>query len=68
MLHTHCLTPADALYNTAGAAILPVFISVDPQRDTPERVKQYVREFHPRMVGLTGDEERVKAMTKVCGV
>jgi cytochrome oxidase Cu insertion factor (SCO1/SenC/PrrC family) len=41
-----------------------VFISVDPQRDTPKAVKAYVKEFHPRLIGLTGTEEAVKACSK----
>lgn len=41
-----------------------MFISVDPQRDTPKAVKAYVKEFHPRLIGLTGSEEAVKACSK----
>jgi hypothetical protein len=41
-----------------------VFISVDPQRDTPKAVKAYIKEFHPRLIGLTGTEEAVKACSK----
>lgn len=44
--------------------VLPVFISIDPQRDTPQKVKEYVREFHPRLIGLTGSEEAVKSVSK----
>ncbi|GBF88210.1 hypothetical protein Rsub_00922 [Raphidocelis subcapitata] len=44
--------------------VLPVFITVDPQRDSPAKVKAYVKEFHPRLVGLTGSEEAVKAVSK----
>lgn len=40
--------------------ITPVFITVDPQRDTAEVLKSYVGNFHPRMVGLTGTEEQVR--------
>lgn len=47
-----------------GARILPVFISIDPSRDPPARVKDYVEEFHPRMIGLTGDFESVKRVSK----
>jgi hypothetical protein len=50
--------------------VRPVFISVDPQRDTPKAVKAYVKEFHPRLIGLTGSEEAVKACSKAyrCGL
>ncbi|KXZ42188.1 hypothetical protein GPECTOR_187g284 [Gonium pectorale] len=47
-----------------GVKITPVFISVDPQRDKPPLVKSYVREFHPRMVGLTGDLDNIKTVSK----
>lgn len=54
----------DAVEGSTGRRLLPVFISVDPERDTPQLVRQYVREFHPRMVGLTGDVDSVKAASK----
>ena len=37
----------------------PVFISIDPERDSVPQVKEYVKEFHPRMIGLTGPIEKV---------
>ena len=44
-----------------GVAVTPVFVSLDPSRDTPAIVGAYAREFHPRMVGVTGtSEEAVK--------
>jgi protein SCO1 len=54
----------DAVERTTGAKVVPVFISVDPKRDTPQRVATYVREFHPRMVGLTGTEQAVTDAAK----
>lgn len=45
-------------------AIQPVFISVDPGRDTPEVLKQYVANFHPRLVGLTGSPEEIASVAK----
>lgn len=39
----------------AGDAVQPLFITVDPERDTVEHLKDYVTLFHPRMIGLTGD-------------
>ncbi len=36
------------------ARIQPLFVSVDPERDTPARIAEYVRYFHPKMIGVTG--------------
>ena len=48
----------DAL-GPAGAAVVPVFITVDPQRDTPDHLADYVGRFHPRLQGLTGTPDQV---------
>ncbi|MFN0192870.1 MAG: SCO family protein [Aestuariivirga sp.] len=48
----------------AGEAIQPIFITVDPERDSPETMKAYVANFHPRMVGLTGSLEEISAVAK----
>lgn len=47
-----------------GESIVPVFITVDPERDTPEQLKMYVNYFHPRMVGLTGTPQSVAAAAR----
>lgn len=47
-----------------AAAVTPVFISIDPSRDTPEALADYVSHFHPAMVGLTGSEEDVAGAAK----
>ena len=47
-----------------GTSIQPVFISVDPPRDTPNRVATYLSEFHPRLVGLTGSYQDTKSACK----
>lgn len=44
-----------------GANVTPMLISIDPERDTVEAMAQYVTNFHPRLVGLTGTPEQVAA-------
>lgn len=51
-----------------GAKIVPIFISVDPTRDTPAALKPFVAAFHPRLVGLTGSEAEITAVAKAYGV
>ena len=47
-----------------GEMVTPIFISIDPGRDTPEMVEQYVAAIHPRMIGLTGSADQVKAASR----
>lgn len=42
--------------------ITPIFITVDPARDTPEQIKSYLKDYHPKMVGLTGSQEQIDAV------
>jgi cytochrome oxidase Cu insertion factor (SCO1/SenC/PrrC family) len=53
---TDLMTIAQALdaLGEAGAAVQPIFISIDPERDTTERLAEYVASFHPRLIGLSG--------------
>ncbi len=44
--------------------VVPVFITLDPAEDTPERLATYLKSFHPRLVGLTGSESEVAAAAK----
>ena len=48
--------------------VVPVFVTIDPQRDTPENLKDYVGNFHPRLVGLTGTPQQIAAVAKAYGV
>ncbi|WP_146347708.1 SCO family protein [Phaeobacter marinintestinus] len=47
-----------------GMTVTPVFISIDPNRDTPEVVGDFAYNHHDRMIGLTGSPEQVKAASK----
>src|SRR5205085_4194896 len=50
-----------------AAKLQPIFISVDPERDTPAVLKEYVATFHPRLIGLTGTKEQVADVAKRYG-
>lgn len=45
-----------------------VFVSVDPARDTPERIASYIRFFSPRFIGATGSEQHIQEFTKAMGI
>jgi protein SCO1 len=47
-----------------SAKVVPIFITVDPERDTPAALKQFVGNFHPRVVGLTGTPEQIAQVAK----
>jgi cytochrome oxidase Cu insertion factor (SCO1/SenC/PrrC family) len=47
-----------------GEQVVPLFITVDPERDTPAQLAQYVPSFHPRLVGLTGSPEQIAGVQK----
>ncbi len=44
--------------------VVPIFVTIDPARDTPAVLKQYVSAFHPRMVGLTGSAAAIDKVAK----
>lgn len=54
----------DELDKQHGPIVQPIFISVDPARDSVAQVARYVADFHPRLVGLTGEYGAVKATCK----
>ncbi len=47
-----------------GYTVKPVFISIDPERDSPETMREFTDVMHPDMLGLTGSSEQVKAASK----
>ncbi|SFT96566.1 SCO family protein [Sedimentitalea nanhaiensis] len=72
--YTFCpdVCPLDVARNAVAIDILeerdqmvtPVFISIDPARDTPEAVGDFAVNLHERMIGLTGSPEQVKAASQ----
>jgi cytochrome oxidase Cu insertion factor (SCO1/SenC/PrrC family) len=59
---TELQTMSDALdkLGATGEAVQPIFITVDPERDTVEHLADYVTAFHPRLVGLTGAPDEIR--------
>jgi protein SCO1/2 len=51
-----------------AASVTPVFVTVDPARDTPAVVKSFTAAFHPRMVGLTGPQAAIADAAKAHAV
>lgn len=68
--YTHCLDvcPTELqsislaldMLGTMGDAVQPLFITVDPERDTPSHLADYVTSFHPRLVALTGPDSAIR--------
>ncbi|MBU0499810.1 MAG: SCO family protein [Gammaproteobacteria bacterium] len=57
----HQLSPEDQ------ARIQPLFVSVDPERDSLEKLRQYSRYFHESFIGLTGSPEAVRGVADLYG-
>lgn len=47
-----------------AARVQPIFITVDPARDTPDVLRRYVANFHPRLIGLTGSEAEIAQVAR----
>jgi protein SCO1/2 len=73
--YTYCpdICPTSLASTAAGLALLKpeelakvavLFISVDPERDTPDRLKEYAEFFHPAIVGMTGTPENLAEIAK----
>jgi protein SCO1/2 len=45
--------------------VVPLMISVDPRRDSVEQLELYCKEFHPRLLGLTGTPKQVQDVSKL---
>jgi protein SCO1/2 len=72
--YTHCpdicpttlveISQTLGLLGDDAARIQPLFISIDPERDTPQIVGEYVKEFDDRIIGLAGTQEEIAAAAK----
>jgi protein SCO1 len=72
--YTHCpdVCPTDLqamasaldLLGDAAPAVQPLFITIDPERDTPGHLATYVPLFHPRLVGLTGEASAIRQVAR----
>ncbi|CBZ53176.1 putative SCO1/SenC domain-containing protein [Neospora caninum Liverpool] len=54
----------DIIDKEFGEIVQPIFITVDPKRDTVAQVKSYCEEFHPRLLGFTGTPAQIKDVTR----
>lgn len=71
--YTFCpdVCPLDAARNAEavdileerGIGVTPVFITIDPARDTPEVLGEFAANIHPNMIGLTGSDEQIKEVS-----
>ena len=57
---TQKMAQAIDILDGQGIDVKPVFITVDPERDTPEALADYAAAVHPKMVALTGTPEEIK--------
>ena len=68
---THCrivcprnlakLSAVLGMLGDAAEAVVPLYVTVDPERDTPARMKAWLGEHYPRFTGLTGDQRAIDA-------
>ncbi len=76
--YTHCpdvcpttmavITRALDRLASRASHIQPIFVTVDPERDTPERLDTFLRSFHPSFLALTGSEEEIRSVADAYGV
>jgi protein SCO1/2 len=59
------LTAFEKAHPKLDGKVQPLFITVDPARDTPAVLKQFVSAFHPRLIGLTGSDAEIAAVAKL---
>jgi protein SCO1/2 len=64
----HLAQIAEALEQVPQVSATVVFVSVDPDRDTPERMREFLDNFDPGFVGVTGTPEEIRAAEDAVGV
>lgn len=74
---THCpdycpitLSKLSKIYNSLEEQKKPhiVFITVDPERDTPDVIKEYLKKFNAKIIGLTGTSDEIRSIANKLGV
>jgi protein SCO1/2 len=65
---THLSMAMKRLNEEERQQIQPLFVSIDPERDTPQRLAEYVAHFDPRMLGLTGTIDEIAEVARLYGV
>lgn len=58
------LSTALEYLGTKADRFAPIFVTIDPERDTSEQLASYVQHFHPRLIGLTGTADEIRAAAK----
>ena len=64
-LDTYRNAEAVDLLDKNEISVTPVFVSIDPERDTPEVIGDFVRFHHPKMIGLTGSKDQIDQVSKL---
>jgi cytochrome oxidase Cu insertion factor (SCO1/SenC/PrrC family) len=65
---TNALEELAELDAAKAERVVPIFVSVDPERDTPEALRSYAENFHPRLVALTGTPRQLEEVGRTYGV
>jgi protein SCO1/2 len=52
------------ILDSQGYGVTPVFITIDPRRDTPQVLSDFVDNMHPQLIGLTGTDAQIKVASK----
>ena len=56
------------ILGATAAQVQVVYVTVDPERDTPARLREYLRHFHPNFIGLSGTAEALAAVRRDYGI